>query len=66
MRYRMAAQAMALMVLANLVCSAGAAELVILEQSGCAWCARFNAEIAPAYATHRGRTNSAVASRGYK
>lgn len=26
-----------------------AAELVMLEQAGCAWCARFNAEIAPAY-----------------
>ena len=26
-----------------------AAELVMFEQAGCAWCARFNAEIAPAY-----------------
>lgn len=26
-----------------------AAELVMLEKPGCVWCARFNAEIAPAY-----------------
>ena len=26
-----------------------AAELVMVEQSGCEWCARWNAEIAPAY-----------------
>ena len=26
-----------------------AAELVMMEQPGCVWCARFNAEIAPAY-----------------
>lgn len=26
-----------------------AAELLILEQPGCAWCARFDREIAPAY-----------------
>ena len=29
--------------------SAIAAELIIFEQAGCYWCARFNAEIAPAY-----------------
>lgn len=29
---------------------AGAAELVMFEQAGCVWCARFNAEIAPGYA----------------
>jgi len=29
--------------------AAGAAELVVMEQPGCAWCARFEAEIAPAY-----------------
>nr|WP_110031115.1 transcriptional regulator [Hoeflea marina] len=29
---------------------ARAAELVMFEQAGCVWCARFNAEIAPAYA----------------
>lgn len=28
---------------------ASAAELVMLEQPGCAWCARFNAEIAPTW-----------------
>lgn len=29
--------------------SALAAELVMFERAGCAWCARFNAEIAPIY-----------------
>ncbi len=29
--------------------AARAAELLVLEQPGCAWCARFHAEIAPAY-----------------
>lgn len=29
--------------------AAMAAELVMVEQTGCAWCARWNAEIAPAY-----------------
>lgn len=29
--------------------SARAAELVMFEQAGCAWCARFNTEIAPGY-----------------
>lgn len=28
---------------------ADAAELLMLEQPGCVWCARFNAEIAPAW-----------------
>lgn len=28
---------------------AAAAELVMLERPGCVWCARFDAEIAPAY-----------------
>lgn len=33
-----------------------AAELVMLEQAGCAWCARFNAEIAPGWPkTEEGR-----------
>nr|WP_245926724.1 transcriptional regulator [Breoghania corrubedonensis] len=33
-----------------------AAELVMLEQPGCVWCARFRAEIAPGYAnTDEGR-----------
>ena len=35
---------------------AGAAELVMLSQQGCAWCLRFDKEIAPAYAkTAEGR-----------
>ena len=29
--------------------AAHAAELVVMQQPGCAWCARFEAEIAPAY-----------------
>ena len=29
--------------------AAAAAELVMVEERGCIWCARFNAEIAPAY-----------------
>lgn len=42
----------------NIVCAAGfallslpafAAELVMVEQPGCAWCERWNEEIAPAY-----------------
>jgi len=33
-----------------------AAELIMFEQKGCAWCAKFNTEIAPAYAnTDEGR-----------
>lgn len=33
-----------------------AAELIMLERPGCVWCARFNEEIAPAYAkTEQGR-----------
>lgn len=31
------------------VARAPAAELLMLEQPGCVWCARFNAEIAPAW-----------------
>ena len=34
---------------AMVVLPARAAELLMLEQPGCVWCARFNAEIAPAY-----------------
>ncbi len=30
--------------------AASAAELVMFEQEGCVWCAKFNAEIAPGYA----------------
>ena len=37
-------------VMAFLPLPASAAELVMFEAAGCAWCARFNAEIAPAYA----------------
>ena len=34
-----------------------ASELVMFERAGCAWCARFNAEIAPIYAkTDEGRS----------
>lgn len=36
-------------VTASGVTSAQAAELLMLEQPGCGWCARFNAEIAPAW-----------------
>ncbi|MCT8988913.1 transcriptional regulator [Chelativorans sp. SCAU2101] len=33
-----------------------AAELIMLERPGCVWCAKFNEEIAPAYAkTEQGR-----------
>ena len=36
--------------------SVRAAELLMLEQPGCVWCARFNAEIAPAWPkTEEGR-----------
>ena len=35
---------------------AAASELVMFERSGCGWCARFNAEIAPIYSrTDEGR-----------
>ena len=35
---------------------ASAAELLMMEQPGCAWCARFDAEIAPAWPkTEEGR-----------
>lgn len=35
----------------------GAAELLMMEQPGCVWCARFNEEIAPAWPkTEEGRT----------
>lgn len=42
--------AMAAVIACQLMAPAGAAELVMFEQAGCAWCARFNAEIAPGYA----------------
>ena len=48
-RPHIAALALALLASAGTLAAAGAAELVMMEQAGCAWCARFNAEIAPAY-----------------
>ncbi|MBW3098395.1 transcriptional regulator [Pseudohoeflea sp. DP4N28-3] len=46
------APALALALVLALVLAPGvrAAELVMYEQAGCVWCAKFNAEIAPAYA----------------
>ena len=38
-----------MLAVAMVVLPARAAELLMLEQPGCVWCARFNAEIAPAY-----------------
>ncbi|MEQ9571629.1 MAG: transcriptional regulator [Nitratireductor sp.] len=43
-------------VFAGLAWPVVAAKLIMLEQPGCPWCARFNEEIAPAYArTQEGR-----------
>ena len=42
--------AMAAMMAWTMLAPAKAAELVMFEQAGCVWCARFNAEIAPGYA----------------
>jgi thioredoxin-related protein len=39
----------AAVALALLATRAGAAELVMFEDAGCVWCARFNAEVAPIY-----------------
>ena len=39
-----------LALLLALSAPAGAAELVMVEEPGCPWCARWDAEIAPAYA----------------
>ncbi len=39
----------AALAIASIATSAGAAELVMFEDAGCVWCARFNAEIAPIY-----------------
>jgi len=36
-------------LLAALAGAAGAADLVMVEEPGCPWCARWNREIAPAY-----------------
>ncbi|MBJ6371416.1 hypothetical protein JF290_07740 [Sedimentitalea sp. CAU 1593] len=40
---------MGLLVLISATGLAWATELVMVEQRGCEWCARWNAEIAPAY-----------------
>jgi len=47
---------LALLALVAAPSAISAAELLMLEQPGCAWCARFNAEIAPAWPkTEEGR-----------
>ena len=47
---------LALAAMTIIIMPAGAAELLMLERPGCLWCARFNAEIAPAYPkTEEGR-----------
>ncbi len=38
-----------MMSLSGLAGNASAAELIMLEQEGCAWCERWNEEIAPIY-----------------
>jgi thioredoxin-related protein len=54
--HTVATAATALGILLAEASPATAAELLMLEQPGCTWCARFNAEIAPAYAnTEEGR-----------
>lgn len=56
MRFAVARLAGLMLLAAGLCLRAEAAELVMLEQPGCPWCARFNAEIAPAYGkTDEGR-----------
>lgn len=42
--------AAAAFALVSAVATAQAAELVMFERSGCPWCARWDAEVAPAYA----------------
>ena len=39
----------ATVTLALAAAPAGAAELIMFEDAGCVWCARFNAEVAPVY-----------------
>ncbi|WP_061020936.1 hypothetical protein [Bradyrhizobium sp. CCH5-F6] len=46
---RIIASFVVLAALALAATSSRAAELVMFERSGCLWCARFNAEIAPIY-----------------
>ena len=50
MRYVPMAGAGLMMLGAMAAAPAAAAELVMLHQPGCAWCLRFEIEIAPAYA----------------
>lgn len=46
----------ALFILLALGAPASAAELVMVEEAGCPWCARWNAEVGPAYPkTEEGR-----------
>lgn len=49
MRLMLRALALAVTLLPFAPAGLGAAELIMLEQPGCPWCARFNAEIAPAW-----------------
>ena len=50
MRYMMMAGTGLMMLGAMAAAPAAAAELVMLHQPGCAWCLRFETEIAPVYA----------------
>lgn len=48
--------ATATVILLAWILPAGAAELIMYEQAGCAWCKRFDTEIAPAWPkTEQGR-----------
>jgi thioredoxin-related protein len=49
MRLTLRALALAVTLLPFAPAGLSAAELIMLEQPGCPWCARFNAEIAPAW-----------------
>ena len=49
MRRSMTAAAVALSLLVVVPTDVRAAELLMLTQPGCVWCARFDAEIAPGY-----------------
>lgn len=49
LRRRMSVAAVALGLSLAMPADGRAAELVMLSQPGCAWCARFEAEIAPGY-----------------
>ncbi|TIP10427.1 transcriptional regulator [Mesorhizobium sp.] len=53
---RVVAAAFGALALAQVTVKAEAAELLMMEQPGCVWCARFDAEIAPTWAkTAEGR-----------